>query len=57
VDMGAIADADMEEGEADPQLVLVVDKSVMYQCFVPNRACFVHTVIVSSMSSKTVLTC
>jgi hypothetical protein len=56
VDMGAITNEDMKEGEADPQLVLVVDKSFMYQCFVPNRACFVHTVIVSSMSSKTVLT-
>jgi hypothetical protein len=57
VDMGALEIEYMAEGEVGPRLVSIVDKSVMYQGFVPNRTCFVHTTIVLSMSSKTILSC
>jgi hypothetical protein len=46
VDMGMVVAEDMVEGEANPPLVSIVDKLVMYQGFVPNHMCFVHTDIV-----------
>jgi len=54
--MGTIATEDMAEGEVDPPLVSIVEKLVMYQGFVPNHTCFLHTATVSSMSQRTVLT-
>jgi hypothetical protein len=57
VDMGMVATEDMVEGEVDPPHVLIVVRLVMSQDFVPNCMCFVHIVIVLSMSPKIVLTC
>jgi hypothetical protein len=37
VDMGAVSTEDMEKWEENPQLVLIVEKSVMYQGFIPNQ--------------------
>jgi hypothetical protein len=55
--MGAVPDKDKEEGEAYPPLVSITKILVMYQGFAPNRACFVHFVIVPSMSHRTISTC
>jgi hypothetical protein len=57
VDMGMVVVKDMVEGEVDPPIVSIVEKSFMYQCFLPNNVYFLHTSIVLRMSSKTTPTC
>jgi hypothetical protein len=57
VDMDMVRMEDTAEGEVDPPLVSIVEKLVMYQGFVTNRECFVHTTTILSMSLKTVPNC
>jgi hypothetical protein len=53
-DMDVVTTKDMEEGEEDPPLSLIMDKLSMCQYFVPNHMLFVGIIIVLIKSQNIV---